>query len=168
MKAHFAPCESCGRHIRVSESACPFCDATTSSSFRALAAPAAPGKRLSRAALFVFGAASATAVAGCSSSSDSSTTPDGGGDAVADGTDTNNSAAYGLPPDTSFLDSGPGDTSVPFVDAAYGGPPDTGIFDSARPDTTDAGDGAAADGDATDATDGGAAPAYGLPPDPSP
>jgi hypothetical protein len=166
MKAHFAPCEGCGRHIRVSESACPFCDLATSSSFRARPAPAAPNKRLSRAALFVFGAASATAVAGCSSSSDSSTTTDGGSDAVADANDTNNTAAYGLPADTSFLDTGKGDSGVPVVDAAYGGPPDTS-FDSSHPDSADAPDASDAI-DTTDAIDGGPAPAYGLPPDPAP
>jgi hypothetical protein len=147
MKAHFAPCESCGRHIRVSEGACPFCDAATSPSFRARSAPVAPSKRLSRAALFVFGAASATAataIVGCSSSSDGTATTDGGGDGSSSdgGIDTMNSAAYGLPADTSFLDVAPGDTGT-------------------------SKDSATTDGTSTDTsgTDTSPAPAYGLPPD---
>jgi len=147
MKSHFAPCESCGRHIRVSEDACPFCDGVTSSAFRAQRAPAAPNKRLSRAALFMFGAASATAGAGCSSSA--SVTP-----------------VYGAPADTGILETssdGGVDASDGGVDSAkadtldtggptpaYGLPPDTGTVDTSP---------------AADTADGGAAPAYGLPPD---
>jgi hypothetical protein len=141
MKAHFAPCESCGRHIRVSEASCPFCDGVTSATFRARPAPQPSTKRLSRAALLVFSAA--TAGAGCSSSSDTpSTTTDTGADTGSPVVD----AAYGGPPDTGAKDSeaDAADTGIPTVDAAYGGPPDTGSPDAAA--------------------DTSPAPAYGLPP----
>lgn len=110
MKTHFAPCESCGRHIRVSEPTCPFCDRVTSGSFRAQQAPAAPNKRLSRAALFTFGAAAATAVAGCSSSE--SVTP-----------------VYGAPADTSILETS-GDAGIDASEAAS---------DASTTDTSDTG-----------------------------
>jgi hypothetical protein len=124
MKAHFAPCEGCGRHIRVSEDICPFCDASTSPTFRARAAAAGPNKRLSRAALYMFGAASATAVAGCSSSE--STTP-----------------VYGAPADTNFLEAS-GDTADAGADTASAvdadtATPDTSVDDSSKADTADGG-----------------------------
>jgi hypothetical protein len=146
MKTHFAPCESCGRHIRVSERACPFCDSATSAAFRARSAPLPPSKRLSRAALLVFGAASATAAACGSSSVDPGTTTDAGGDAIATdaGTDTLSSTDTSPRPDT------------PMFEAAYGGPPDTGFIDTAKPDT------APEEDTSIDAP----APPYGIPPPP--
>jgi hypothetical protein len=106
MKPHLSACEGCGRHIRVSEGACPFCGATTSATFRAKAAPQPPTRRLSRAALIVFGAASVTA---CSSSSDTTPSTDAATDTRSD---TLNSAAYGVPADTAFADTAAADTGV--------------------------------------------------------
>jgi hypothetical protein len=58
------PCESCARHIRAAEAACPFCGVAVTD----VAPPAARGpmaRPMSRAALLFM---SATATAGCSSS----------------------------------------------------------------------------------------------------
>ena len=69
------PCPACNRHVRQSESSCPFCSAPLSLAD----APAAvlPRGRLGRAATFAFGATlvGATALVGC----DDTDTPEGGG-----------------------------------------------------------------------------------------
>src|SRR5215510_15123104 len=58
-------CEGCARHVRASESACPFCrTARTPSEI----APRPVPRRLGRAATFAFGAALATSVTACSQS----------------------------------------------------------------------------------------------------
>jgi hypothetical protein len=57
------PCLSCGRHVRASETSCPFC----ASAFRApnvVAAPAVGPRFVSRGALLVAGA---LAIGGCES-----------------------------------------------------------------------------------------------------
>ena len=53
-----APCPRCQRHVKISDTACPFCEAPLAD----LAAPtrSAPTVRLGRAALFAF-----TVAAGC-------------------------------------------------------------------------------------------------------
>lgn len=56
-----APCPSCTRHVRVSESACPFCGQAVALEARAQPMPL---ERLSRAALFAFSASVAMA-SGC-------------------------------------------------------------------------------------------------------
>ena len=105
-KSHLRACPACARHVRVSEEACPFCRSALSDSFRASAAPQAPGARLTRAALFAFGTGTLSLAPvlapGCSSSS----VPP-----MVNGVD----AAYGGPP----IDSGPS----PSADSAYGAPP---------------------------------------------
>jgi hypothetical protein len=55
------PCEACGRHLRASCSACPFCDAARAP--MDLTAPTRPATGLSRAAIFTFGAT--LGLAGC-------------------------------------------------------------------------------------------------------
>jgi hypothetical protein len=50
------PCPGCARHVRVSESACPFCSAWLDAAFRTFSSSRAPVGRLSRAALFALGA----------------------------------------------------------------------------------------------------------------
>ena len=64
---HLVPCPECGRHVRVTETACPFC--ALALDLADTPAPILPGQRLSRAATLAFGAtlASATALAACSS-----------------------------------------------------------------------------------------------------
>jgi hypothetical protein len=56
------PCESCFRHFRFTEHACPFCGAAPPPRLASVKAPALPRARLSRAAL-AFGASALTAVA---------------------------------------------------------------------------------------------------------
>jgi hypothetical protein len=50
-----AACPSCARHVRITDSACPFCHAELSASFREAVAPARPAARLSRAVLYALG-----------------------------------------------------------------------------------------------------------------
>ena len=64
MKPQLRPCPSCARHIRIVETACPFCQAALPDSFR-LAPPTDRSRRLlSRSALFALGA-SLTAAPAC-------------------------------------------------------------------------------------------------------
>ena len=116
------PCASCARHVRVSETACPFCAAPLVPS-ATTARSAAPGKRLSRAAMFALGA-SAAAVAACSGSvtalygappSDGGAL-DGGNDAADD---VQAVPAYGIAP----MDAG---NDGPIPAPLYGAPPDDG------------------------------------------
>jgi hypothetical protein len=133
MNSHLRACPSCARHVRVSETACPFCRATLSSDFRASPAPRPPRARLSRAALRAFGTGALALTAACSSSSSGGGTGNGppkdaGGDAVEVF-----DAAYGGPPVDASDDSMEGvDTGG--VVAAYGAP----ALDSGTP-PTDAG-----------------------------
>ena len=121
------PCLSCTRHVRNSETACPFCGANL---------PAAPTLMprsvagLGRAAIMAFGAIAASAEMGCT------VTPaygGPGGDTFIGGLD----AAYGGPPLDSAMSAE--DAAAPDSGndaggnvAAYGAPPeDTGAqFDS--------------------------------------
>ena len=135
-----APCPSCSRHVRVDESACPFCGAAVS-----LEAPSIRGiasQRLGRAALFTFGAvALATNGAGCGTATPAE-------DAGTDAYYGSIGDVYGGP-DVSFLYDGGQDGGLA---GAYGGPP------------VDAGMDAAIDAD----IDAGNNAIYGAPPAPPP
>ena len=106
-----APCSSCSRHVRVAESACPFCGAVVS-----LEAPSIRGiasQRLGRAALFTFGAvALATNASGCS-------TPTPAEDAGTDAYYGSIGDAYGAPDVGARYDAGHDGGLA----GAYGGPP---------------------------------------------
>lgn len=109
------PCPSCRRHVRLSESACPFCGAAIEASApRSLA-----GGRLTRAAVFA-GAALATAAAGCGGKQKS------GGDGTGSGTAVENVASDGgvtlpEPPDAQQVpDREYPDNNIPMP---YGAPP---------------------------------------------
>lgn len=99
-----APCPACRRHIRSTETTCPFCDATTTDAFRAQVSPRRPIARLGRAALFTVATTGAIAAAvACSSDDDKkSSTTDAGNDAGADAKIDPDGAvlqpAYGGPP----------------------------------------------------------------------
>jgi len=56
MKPQLRPCPSCARHIRMIETACPFCRAALPDSFRSGSQPDRSTRLLSRAALFALGA----------------------------------------------------------------------------------------------------------------
>lgn len=126
------PCPSCARHVRSTESICPFCAAAIT-----MAPAAAPviGERLGRAALFAFGAAMATNVAACGMAAtpgdDAAVGNDASHAAVDAGTDAGTDAAtnpdsgffppYGTPPpEDGGTDGGP-DTGN--LAGAYGAPP---------------------------------------------
>jgi hypothetical protein len=118
------PCSSCGRHVRRTESSCPFCAAALS--FEGVPERGVPPVRLGRAATFAFGAAvataSASALVGCTAPAYGAPPADANidasmpVDAFGGGGD-----AYGAPPiDAAEGDAG-GDTGG--FDAAYGGAP---------------------------------------------
>jgi hypothetical protein len=83
--SHLVPCPECSRHVRVSETECPFCALPLD--LAGTPEPQLPRTRLGRAATFAFGAtlASATALAAC------------GGKTAESGTG-NVAPPYGLPP----------------------------------------------------------------------
>lgn len=110
------PCSSCGRHVRLTENACPFCGSTLALAH--VAPRPMPTQRLGRAAAFAFGAAVAASTAGCGTS----TTAEG--DAGTDAYYGSLDAAYGGPP----IDAGNDAVAI----AAYGGPPiDAAVVDDA-------------------------------------
>ena len=115
-------CPSCGRHVRIAELACPFCEAPLPLSFAnaiipQVASGAPPGIRLSRGALFALGATSLTLAAACSH-------PEGV--ATADASAVTAEAAGRDQGVSSSSDAGQGldddDTDGAAV-AVYGGPP---------------------------------------------
>jgi hypothetical protein len=61
MGIHLKACPSCGRHARISESACPFCGSSLPESFHVPPPFGRPAGRLRRAALISFGAAAGAA-----------------------------------------------------------------------------------------------------------
>jgi hypothetical protein len=134
------PCPSCARHVRRSESACPFCGNALALEPEA-ALSVVP--RLGRAALFTFGAALATSA--CT----------GTGAPVP---------LYGAP----SIDSGAADAAPPIdagndatVLAMYGGPP----IDAGSPGPL-YGAPALDSGGISDHDTGGASSDYGAPPPP--
>jgi hypothetical protein len=132
-QAHLVACPWCSRHVRVSESCCPFCGGRLSEMLRATPAPRAPTVRVSRAALYALGATTAGLVAACTTISplyggppgppydggerlDSGPSPNDGESPEDAGADTLGGALYGGPPrDSGEAESG----STP----AYGAPP---------------------------------------------
>ena len=98
-KGHLLPCPGCTRHVRVSETVCPFCQVPLSDEFRAQVQPRPPAGRLGRAALSALGAGT-IALASASSCSSVTVQP-----------------LYGAPPADASLEVSP------IADAAYGGPP---------------------------------------------
>lgn len=113
-KAHLSACPSCTRHVRVSEEVCPFCGAPLSDAFRAEEAPKPPRGRLTRAALYAFGAGSITFATACGGSTNNE--PEDASPPILD-------AAYGAPPIDSGKDVEQDTSQPPLFDAAYGGPP---------------------------------------------
>lgn len=142
------PCPGCARHVRASESACPFCAAALPTDLASHAVPPA-NRRLTRGAAFTF---AATVVVG-SAVACGGTVDQGGG-----------STMYGLPniEDAGWQDGG---QPIPAYGAAYvdsGSNDDGGILPmygaAFPPDAGDAGGGGA--------LDGGTAALYGMPPPP--
>lgn len=82
------PCAACARHVRATDTRCPFCDALLPSDHASRAAPDTT-RRLSRAAAFAFG----LTVAGCSSTV--STTDAAASDAPTDRVTPNDTPVMG-------------------------------------------------------------------------
>lgn len=133
---HLAACPSCARHVRVSETLCPFCAASLPDELRSRPPQALPASRLSRAATYALGTKGLRGVM--------LTT----GAAITAATLSSCSAAYGSPPrdlgaedlgsDATTIDLGTStdaaiDLGAAPVDAGtdagmlamYGGPPPT-------------------------------------------
>ncbi len=97
-------CTSCERHVRVSETSCPFCAtpldvAERAASARAVAA-GLPSRRLGRAALLAIGLGVIAPLTNACSSDDDDSTDNGGSDGGKG--DGGIAPAYGLAADASF------------------------------------------------------------------
>jgi hypothetical protein len=140
-------CTSCARHVRLSETSCPFCAAALDVGERAAAAQAIdarlPRRRIGRAALLAIGLGVIAPATNACSSDD--TSDEGTVDA---GTDANIGVLYGaFMGDASFRDDGS-------VVAAYGAPffPDASTaIDAATDGGPDASDASEDGGDGGDA-----------------
>jgi hypothetical protein len=123
---HLSSCPDCSRHVRVNESACPFCGVSLDLDG---GEPILPQRRLGRAALFAFGAtlASGVTLAGCGSDDD-----DGGGGTGGTGATGGSGGGSGGSSGTAGT-AGSGGTAgsasggTAGLQAAYGLPPDSGI-----------------------------------------
>ncbi|MEO7035702.1 MAG: hypothetical protein ABI548_17360 [Polyangiaceae bacterium] len=187
---HLVPCPECGRHVRVSETACPFCalplDLAGTPEHRL------PTSRLSRAATLAFGATlvSATALAGCGGDAETGTgsaagapgmsTAGAAGTSTAGASTGGGIAIYGAPAGGEFGNENGGGGAIPVYGAPaggggavpfYGAPAggDTGNENGGSgqvPVYGAAGDDGAAgnDSDAAGKGGGGAMPVYGGPP----
>jgi hypothetical protein len=82
---HLVPCPECSRHVRVSETECPFCALPLD--LAGTPEPQLPRSRLGRAATFAFGATlvSATALAACGGDADDSSANGGAAGAATSG-----------------------------------------------------------------------------------
>jgi hypothetical protein len=116
--AHLRPCTECQRHVRGSETRCPFCDAELGAVAPAGAKGA--GTPLTRAAI-IFGAAATVAacVSGGPDPGPTSSSSSGGSSSGTSGNTSSSGAApaYGVPE----IDSGPEDSGGPV--ALYGPAP---------------------------------------------
>jgi hypothetical protein len=156
------PCSGCGRHVRASESQCPFCGVTLAGDLASRAVPSTT-QRLGRGAMFVF--ATTVALGACAPSpgpSDGATPSDSAADTGTAQDSGGPMPLYGAPVPSdggpTERDSGPSPTDSGGPIAMYGGPPpvDAGPGpDSGGPSPVDAGS-PLDDG-------GGVAPLYGGP-----
>jgi|LNFM01.1.fsa_nt_gb hypothetical protein len=109
------PCVGCGRHVRTTEEACPFCNAAIPVDAASQAVPSAKA-RLGRAALFAFGATIAATAAACGQPSGPADTGVANDVQMAD---SSNMALYGAPVvDVVDPDAGDGNPGL-----RYGAPP---------------------------------------------
>ncbi len=132
------PCEVCSRHVRATETCCPFCDAKR---VAREVAPRRTANRVSRAALFAMGAA--MAIDGCGG---------GGGESV--------SAVYGGPPqEQPAPQETQGQEVEPGHEAPLDDPPSDETDDETESDATDP-----PPTEATDMDDGAPVTLYGGPP----
>ena len=164
--SELTPCPECQRHVRKTETRCPFCD--TALSLAHLPPHALPRTRLGRAATFAFGAGvvGATALVSCGGESTDGNATGGNSGTSNSGGSFGGSAVYGAPP--SGASSG-GNAPVAGGQAVYGAPAaGSGNQDSGgAPGQAGAGGdgGMPSRGDGGDGGDGGGAVViYGGPP----
>lgn len=144
--AHLLPCPGCARHVRASDTDCPFCGASLAA-LASAPAPRTPAGRLGRAATFAFGAAVATTITvgcgdGTTGGDDAGAQPDAQAEIDAQvGDDGGPAPLYGGPPDSGGVSDSGVDSGGPAP--AYGAPPEDA---GAQPDS------------------GGGAALYGAPP----
>jgi hypothetical protein len=143
---HLVPCSGCLRHVRASESSCPFCGVALDHA--AVSEPVLPTKRLGRAALFAFGATLAASITGTACGGESESDKGTGGAAGSATGGSGGNAGAGTGGGNTGGDAGLGGYSgAPATLYGLPPPPDSGI-------NTGGG--------------GGAQPLYGAPPDPYP
>jgi hypothetical protein len=137
--SELTPCPECQRHVRKTETSCPFCGQALSLSH--LPTPALPGSRLGRAATFAFGATliGATSLVGCGGESEGKKDRGSGG------------ASGGTMPGSTTAGDSPGGAGIAPL---YGAP--TAGTNGATGGTSGATGG-------TDSDTGGAGPVYGAP-----
>lgn len=99
------PCPHCHRHVKVSETACPFCACDLADAFANLAPRPLPRARLGRAAVFAFGVV-ATSQAGCGDNTKIEPPPDAVSQPAHDADVDGDVAIYAATPTPD-----PGDTS---------------------------------------------------------
>ncbi len=180
--AQLEPCPKCRRHVRTSETVCPFCSSDIASSMQRAPARPLPTTRLGRAALFAFGlsVAATSALEGCSDSDDDSADDDtssgddsasegskdgGGSKGDAGGSSSDNQDAGGRRDAGTSLDAGSGGShDAGGGDAGHAGASDAGAPDGGKPDGGKPDAGASDGGRARDS--GGVIALYGLPPAP--
>ena len=131
-------CAACARHIRTTESACPFCGAEGTNPV------ASPLSRATRAAMVFGGAVMVSSAVACSSESPAPAPMNGSSPSPTATTDPTAVPLYGAPAPEAGTDAGTDATVAPL----YGAPADAGR------------DGASEDA----GRDGAPAPLYGLPP----
>ncbi len=138
--SRLVPCPACTRHVRTSEGACPFCSETLPESVRSAPAPRRPPARLSRNALYVFGATTLT-LAAAVACGDGTTTGDGskeaGGSDVANNDDTLGGTLYGSPAFDSGSDTASDTTPSPDGGADGGSPEDGQSVDTGTDGSAD-------------------------------
>lgn len=134
------PCPHCQRHVRIFESACPFCDAPLAQAMAQVRARVLPGTRLGRAALFAYGVGAGLAAVGAEGCADDTDPQTAAPEALAEELDYQTGsvvALYGAPAEP--IDRPP---ARPPRDAAVDASvaPDAGAApDAGRPRGIDAG-----------------------------
>jgi hypothetical protein len=125
---HLVPCPECSRHVRVSETECPFCALPLD--LAQAPEPQLPRTRLGRAATFAFGATlvSATALVACGADADDSSA--GGGAAGAATSGSGGAAAGGAAAGTGGSTAIAGTSSIGGSAMAVYGAPAGGSFGS--------------------------------------
>src|SRR5690349_14903915 len=115
--SQLVPCPECQRHVRKTETRCPFCSASVSLAH--VPSPVLPSRRLGRAATFAFGASivGAAAIVSCSDDEGDSRAIYGGPPASGAGGEGSDQGGGG-PMTDGGTDSSPGGMT-----AIYGGPP---------------------------------------------